>query len=285
MYRRWCIILQLLLQFVSCRPTVASNVTHPTVVATTSTLNNRRVRSLSTIRYKMEGGREVGQQHRHLEKGFFSSLFDCIFNPSLLCAIGLPSSCICREDALRRAVLRAGNSFDNPTPIVLCTGTIIVSKPLNVTGKSFFMGCTSPNTWRACDLSGGRQHRIIEGNPIQLFLQNIRLLRGHARTPLTTTTSDPLDMMGGAICLTGGKTFMDNVILLQNTALAGGAVYVGPGAQLTIASADFIGNNATGLPNQTNRNGTLLVRPMRIEIWNQPMGMCSHNEYHFRSCR
>ena len=67
-------------------------------------------------------------------------------------------------------------------------------------------------------------------------------------------------MVGGAIYLSGGKTFVDNVLFLRNFALAGGAIYVGPSAQLTIAKADFTRNNATGLPSiQSDVNGTFMV--------------------------
>ena len=59
--------------------------------------------------------------------------------------------------------------------------------------------------------------------------------------------------------LTGGITFLDNVKLVNNVALGGGAVYVGLGAQLTVNNADFSFNEATGAAFAQDANGELLV--------------------------
>jgi hypothetical protein len=128
------------------------------------------------------------QQH---VRNFFRNIYNRIFTPTIRCNIGLKSTCICQEDDLRRAILRSGTSFDNPTSIVICLGTITLTdhKPMNITNKSFFIGCTGNTATnsilrqqqqRTCDISGNRQQRIFYGNPIQLFLQNIRLISGNA---------------------------------------------------------------------------------------------------------
>jgi Chlamydia polymorphic membrane protein (Chlamydia_PMP) repeat len=62
-------------------------------------------------------------------------------------------------------------------------------------------------------------------------------------------------MVGGAIYLTGGKAFIDTVTFVGNSAMAGGAILVGPTAQLTISNADFIRNNATGSTNNSPSGG------------------------------
>jgi predicted outer membrane repeat protein len=86
--------------------------------------------------------------------------------------------------------------------------------------------------------------------------------------------NDDDPMVGGAIYLTGGKTYLDNVIFFRNFALAGGAIYVGPSAQLTIAGGTFLRNNATGtgtntdsINNSTNTNpNTTNIPPVRFVL-------------------
>jgi predicted outer membrane repeat protein len=231
-------------------------------------------------------------QQRASVGDFFMDLYYSILNPTLRCRIGLPSTCICQEDDLRRAIVRAGTSFDNPTPITLCAVTITLQdsnvrhnnkndfQPINVTNKSFFIGCQAKNPKilpkfrkrATCVISGNGQQTIFHGNPIQLFLQNIQLINSYASLSTmnnktangnTTTTSSRRDFsyynntgMGGAIHLTGGKTFIDSVIFRSNVAtIGGGAIYVGPTAQLTIASANFYNNFVTN-KNVNNTNNT-----------------------------
>lgn len=80
---------------------------------------------------------------------------------------------------------------------------------------------------------------------------------------------------GGAIYLSGGRAFVDSVEFYENQATAGGAVYIGPGAQLTIASAEFKNNNATGLPDQTNPDGSLVVRFCLVDVRASPCDLYS----------
>jgi hypothetical protein len=220
-------------------------------------------------------------QQRTSVGDFFTDLYYTILNPTLRCRLGLPSTCLCQEGDLRRAIVRAGTSFDNPTPITLCAGTIVLQdsdirgnknnnnkdfQPINITNKSFFIGCQAkeriilPKLRKkpTCVISGNGQQTIFYGNPIQLFLQNIHLINSYASTSAmnknTTTNSNRRDVgdfpntgMGGAIHLTGGKTFIDSVTFWNNAAtIGGGAIYVGPTAQLTIASANFYNNHVSG---------------------------------------
>jgi hypothetical protein len=152
------------------------------------------------------------QQKQQLNIGnFFTSIIETVFNPTTRCRLGFKSSCICREDSFRRAILRAGSSFDNPTPITLCTGTITLTtqyeldvqyKPINITNKSFFIGCT-PTTKKkwlrrrpasSCTISGNGQYRMFYGNPVQLFLQNIQLINGNATAAPTSDQPNQVRM-------------------------------------------------------------------------------------------
>lgn len=115
-----------------------------------------------------------------LSDDMLEMIFNFLVSPTLLCFLGFASSCICQDDSLQRAILRSSTSFDNPTPIVLCAGTLEPKKAVNVTGKSFFISCGATRFWQRCSLSGGRRHRIFEGSPVQMFLQNIRIFHGNA---------------------------------------------------------------------------------------------------------
>ena len=249
-----------------------------TIAATTNTTSTQ-------IQQQQRPQQQEQQMQRASAQDFFTNLYYNIFNPTLRCRIGLPSTCICQEGDLRRAIVRAGTSFDNPTPITLCTGTITLQdsdirnnnnkndvQPINVTNKSFFIGCQAekrkifPKLRKKaiCAISGNGQQTIFFGSPIQLFLQNIQLMNGYsslstmstntATNNHTSTTYGRTDIsyfdsmgLGGALHLIGGKTFIDRVTFWNNVATTGGgAIYVGPTAQLTIASANFYNNYVAG---------------------------------------
>ena len=266
-----------------------------TIPFTSNSITSATINKTSTVNIDIQSQKQnilpsIGE--------FVKGLYYNIFNPTLRCQLGLPSTCICQESDLRRAIIRAGISFDNPTPITLCTGTITLQDSnirssnskendflsINVTNKSFFLGCQAeerkilPKLRRRpkCVISGNGQHTIFFGNPIQLFLQNIQLINGYASLSSMnndntvkdgnhSNTFDITNGMGGAIHLTGGKTFIDSVTFLNNIAtIGGGAIYVGPTAQLTIASANFYNNVVTG--DQNNNTGNTQQQQPEIEM-------------------
>jgi hypothetical protein len=112
-----------------------------------------------------------------------------LFIPSVSCYLGLKQfrTCLCQEDALRRAVAKAGSSTKTPTAITICAGTIELTEALNVTGKSIALSCDAPFYW-TCDLSGKGKNRIFEGSPTLLSLNTVRLKEGSAKGSMVCDT-------------------------------------------------------------------------------------------------
>jgi hypothetical protein len=140
--------------------------------------------------------------------------------PTLACLAGVPNplgpSCVCTEDQLIGAIKRAPTSLNATLyTITLCEGVIALSKPIDITGKNFFMNCAGM-LWFTCDLSGGNNFRIFEGAPLQAIFQKIRLTYGNAKKSAMNA--------GGAMYLTAGSVTMDGVALVGNSANVGGGM-------------------------------------------------------------
>jgi hypothetical protein len=84
---------------------------------------------------------------------------------------------------------------------------------------------------------------------------------------------------GGAMFLTGGTTILNDVAVLDSSAGGGGAIYVGPGATLNIAQANFFNNQATGKAFTYDKNGVLMVSVQAYAMDLGPRGTSAANRH------
>lgn len=169
---------------------------------------------------------------------------------SIVGLIGIPvqaASCICEASDLV-AEIELSKNATTARAITLCAGSIKPPDTIDITLANFRMTCLTPGFF-ACTVNGRHRQRIFEGAPISASFQEIALEKGNARS------------VGGALYLTGGKASMTGVGVVNNEAGAGGGIYVGPDAELSINSANFIQNVATERSSYPNFH---INRKMRV---------------------
>jgi hypothetical protein len=169
------------------------------------------------------------------------------------------NSCICKDYQIAKALETASTSLAFPTTITLCAGTVLLEKPIDLTGKNVVFTCQTPG-FLACGFNGNKLSRLIEGSPLSATFRQMLFQYGNAE--------NERENVGGAMYLTGGTVVMENVGFVENQAGAGGAIFLMGDATVTISQGSFFNNRAT---NEANSNFVYAIDGMSVRGTQQKM--------------